>query len=430
MTETLTNIPNYSLSLGRGQGERDYNIHTLPNGLRIIHLPTDSEVVYCGYAVDAGTRDEKPSEEGIAHFCEHMTFKGTARLKPLHIINRLELVGGDLNAFTTKEDTFYYAAVLRQHFNRAVDLLTDIVFHSEYPQHEIDKEVEVVCDEIDSYRDSPAELIYDEFENEVFQGHPLGHNVLGESNRVKTFTTEDCRRFTERLYRTDNAVFYVAGNIDFPKLVKRLESALSTCTTTGEKPIRPTGFSFVLPQERVKTIEADTHQAHVMIGSVISDEMDNYRIPLYLINNILGGPAMNSRLNLSLRERRGLVYTVESVMTSYSDALLWSTYFGCDSHDIRRCRHLVEAEISRVTGRQLPITGLEKAKRQLKGQLALASENRENFAIDMAKQYLHKGTLKDINRLCKSIDAVTPEEIHSMMQRFFTEDKLMTLIMK
>lgn len=407
-----------------------YNTHTLSNGLRIIHLPTDSEIVYCGYAVNAGARDEKPSEEGIAHFCEHMTFKGTASLKPLQIINKLELVGGDLNAFTTKEDTFYYASVLRQHFNRAVDLLTEIVFHSEYPQHEIDKEVEVVCDEIDSYRDSPAELIYDEFENEIFKGHPLGHNVLGESSRVRTFTTSDCRSFTERLYRPDNAVFYASGNIDFPKLIKRLETALSDITFVGRKEERQLGLCFAMPEESSKAIDADTHQAHVMTGSVISDEMDNYRIPLYITNNILGGPAMNSRLNLALRERRGLVYTVESVMTSYSDALLWSIYFGCDAHDVRRCQRLVEAELRRLTDSALSVTALERAKRQLKGQLALASENRENYAIDMAKQYLHRGTLKSTERLCKSIDAVKPEEIHAMMQKFFGKNKMLTLIYK
>ena len=405
-----------------------YNTHTLSNGLRIIHLPTDSEIVYCGYAVNAGARDEKPSEEGIAHFCEHMTFKGTASLKPLQIINKLELVGGDLNAFTTKEDTFYYASVLRQHFNRAVDLLTEIVFHSEYPQHEIDKEVEVVCDEIDSYRDSPAELIYDEFENEIFKGHPLGHNVLGESSRVRTFTTSDCRNFTERLYRPDNAVFYASGNIDFPKLIKRLETALSDITFVGRKEERQLGLCLAMPEESSKSIDADTHQAHVMTGSVISDEMDNYRIPLYITNNILGGPAMNSRLNLALRERRGLVYTVESVMTSYSDALLWSIYFGCDAHDVRRCQRLVEAELHRLTDSALSVTALERAKRQLKGQLALVSENRENYAIDMAKQYLHRGTLKSTERLCKSIDAVKPEEIHAMMQRFFGKEKVFTLI--
>lgn len=424
----MTNFPNNSLSLGRGQGERGYNTHTLSNGLRIIHLPTDSEVVYCGYAINAGSRDEKPEEEGIAHFCEHMSFKGTAKLKPLQIINKLELVGGDLNAFTTKEDTFYYAAVLRQHFHRAVELLTDIVFHSEYPQHEIDKEVEVVCDEIESYRDSPAELIYDDFESEIFHGHPLGHNILGESSRVRTFTTDDCRHFTGRLYRPDNAVFYAAGNIDFAKLVKRLESALSDIDIATEKNERKLGFCFTMPNESSKIIESETHQAHVMTGSVICESIDDYRIPLYLINNIMGGPAMNSRLNLSLRERRGLVYTVESAMMTYSDALLWTIYFGCDGHDVRRCQRLVEAELRRLTDSALSVTALERAKRQLKGQLALASENRENYAIDMAKQYLHRGTLKNTERLCSSIDAVKPEEIHAMMQRFFTKDKMFTLI--
>ena len=200
-----------------------YNTHTLSNGLRIIHLPKQGEVVYCGYAINAGSRDEMPGEEGLAHFCEHMTFKGTAHRSPIQIINTLELVGGELNAFTSKEDTFYYAAILKQHFTKAADLLTDIVFHSTYPQQEMEREMEVVCDEIESYRDSPAELIYDEFENEVFAGHSIGHNVLGEKETVRNFRHEDCARFTRRLYRPDNSVFYVVGDIDFLRLVKGLE---------------------------------------------------------------------------------------------------------------------------------------------------------------------------------------------------------------
>ena len=201
-----------------------YNTYTLDNGLRIIHLPSDSQVVYCGYQINAGTRDELPGEEGLAHFCEHVTFKGTERRKAWHILNCLESVGGDLNAYTNKEGTVYYAAILKEHIARAVDLLSDIVFHSTYPQQEIDKEVEVICDEIESYNDSPAELIYDEFENILFKGHPLGHNILGTAEQVRQFTTEDALRFTRKLYRPDNAIFFAYGDIDFKKLVKLLKT--------------------------------------------------------------------------------------------------------------------------------------------------------------------------------------------------------------
>jgi len=203
-----------------------YNTTTLPNGLRIIHLPSSSPVVYCGYQIAAGTRNELQGEEGLAHFCEHVTFKGTERRGALQIINALEQVGGELNAFTNKEDTTFYAAIHRDHLRRAIDLLTDIVFHSQYPQAEIDKEIEVICDEIESYNDSPAELIYDEFENILFEGHPLGHNILGQAEQLRTYTTEDALRFTRRHYRPDNAIFFVYGDVEFCQVVKLLKKAL------------------------------------------------------------------------------------------------------------------------------------------------------------------------------------------------------------
>ena len=201
----------------------NYNTYTLNNGLRIIHKPSVAQVVYCGYQIAAGTRHELPGEEGMAHFCEHMTFKGTERRNALQIINSLEQLGGDLNAFTNKEDTTFYCAIQKEHIAKAVSLLTDIVFNSTYPQHEIDKEVEVICDEIESYNDSPAELIYDEFENMLFEGHPLGHNILGDAEQLRTYKTEDALRFVRRNYRPDNAVFFIYGNVEFKKIVKLVE---------------------------------------------------------------------------------------------------------------------------------------------------------------------------------------------------------------
>ena len=209
-----------------------YNTYTLSNGLRVIHLPSASPVVYCGYEIAAGTRDEEPGEEGLAHFVEHVTFKGTARRSSLQILNTLERVGGDLNAFTQKEDTVYYAAILKEHLPKAVDVLTDIVFHSTYPQTEIDKEVEVICDEIESYNDSPAELIYDDFENILFEGHPLGHNILGNAERVRKFTTEDALRFARKYYTPENSIFFAYGDVEFEKLVRRL---LRTPPQRGER---------------------------------------------------------------------------------------------------------------------------------------------------------------------------------------------------
>ena len=330
-----------------------YNTYTLDNGLRIIHLPSDSKVVYCGYQINAGTRNEEPGEEGLAHFCEHVTFKGTERRKAWHILNCLESVGGDLNAYTNKEGTVYYSAILKEHIARAVDLLTDIVFHSVYPQAEIDKEVEVICDEIESYNDSPAELIYDEFENIIFKDSPLGHNILGTAEQVRSFKTEDALRFTRKLYRPDNAIFFAYGDIDFKKLLRLLKKSFlseerrvkSEETTFGDR--RESQFNspeaqaqFNIQHSTFNTqhsfegqtivMQKNTHQAHVMIGTRAYDVNDSRRMPLYLLNNMLGGPGMNAKLNLALREHNGLVYTVESTMVAYGDTGVWSIYFGCD----------------------------------------------------------------------------------------------------
>lgn len=403
-----------------------YNTHQLSNGLRIIHLPAEGHVVYCGYEINAGTRDELPGEEGLAHFCEHLSFKGTAHRRAWHIINRLESVGGDLNAFTTKEDTVYYAAILREHTARAADLLTDIVFHSTYPQNEIDKEVEVICDEIESYNDSPAELIYDEFENTIFAGHPLGHNILGEAARVRSFTTADALRFTRRYYRPDNAVFFAYGDIDFQRMVRMLEQATSDLSKGQEPTPRNTALPPYQAQELVR--KRGTHQAHVMIGNRAYDIHHPLRMALYLINNMLGGPGMNARLNVSLREHNGLVYTAESSMVSYGDTGLWCAYFGCDPHDVNRCRRLVKKELDRLIENPVSETKLKAAKKQLKGQIGVACDNRESFALDFGKSFLHYGWEKDITSLYRHIDAVTAADIRRVAADLFPSDRLTTLL--
>lgn len=405
-----------------------YNTYTLDNGLRVIHLPNTSKIAYCGYQINAGTRNEQPNDEGLAHFCEHVTFKGTKKHSAAAIVNKLESVGGDLNAFTNKEDTVFYAAVPKEHFAKAVDVLSDIVFNSVYPQTEIDKEVEVICDEIESYNDSPAELIYDEFENLVFRGHPLGHNILGSSDRVRQFTTADALRFTHEYYRPDNAIFFVYGDIDFKALIKTLHkltpSSQSKETIVDDAKV-PQG---TLPQQTI--IHHDTHQAHVMIGNRAYSATHPLRIALYLLNNMLGGPSMNARLNVILRERRGLVYTVESNMTCYGDTGLWSVYFGCDPHDVSRCIRLVKSELQRYIDKPLSAQRLQSAKRQIKGQLAIALDNNENFAIDFGKSFLHFGDEKDVAKLYARIDSVTAEQIQQVASEIFCQDALATLVIK
>ncbi len=411
-----------------------YNTCTLSNGLRVIHLPSTSHVVYCGYGVAAGARHESENDDGIAHFCEHMSFKGTQRRKAFHIINALERVGGDLNAFTNKEDTFFYASVMNDNLPRAVDLLSDMVFHSVYPQQEIDKEVEIICDEIESYHDSPAELIYDEFENLVFSGHPLGHNILGEADRVRCFTTADAHRFVDEYYRPERAVFFAYGNVDFDRLVKCLCKAHGSIvaiekTDKGEFITISSALSDKFAGQTVVE-ERHTHQAHVMIGNRTFGIRDPRRIALFLLNNILGGPGMNARLNMSLRERNGLVYTVESSMASYGDTGLWATYFGCDPHDIKRCIRLVKRELDRVRLYPLTDSQLANAKRQLKGQIGIACDNRESFALDFAKSFLHYGWEKDVERLFCQIDNVSASDIQQVAQTVFDPSRLTTLIYK
>ena len=439
-----------------------YNTYTLDNGLRIIHLPSDSKVVYCGYQINAGTRNEEPGEEGLAHFCEHVTFKGTERRKAWHILNCLESVGGDLNAYTNKEGTVYYSAILKEHIARAVDLLSDIVFHSVYPQAEIDKEVEVICDEIESYNDSPAELIYDEFENILFKGSPLGHNILGTAEQVRAFKTEDALRFTRKLYRPDNAIFFAYGDIDFKKLVKLIGRALAddgsgklaeeklpqisqitqisgdenSITTeksvSSVKSVEPKNYPSVGEEIAGQTIviQKNTHQAHVMIGTRAYDVNDDRRMPLYLLNNMLGGPGMNAKLNLALREHNGLVYTVESTMVSYGDTGTWSIYFGCDEHDVKRCLRLVRKELDKFMQKPLSDAQLKAAKKQIKGQIGVACDNRENFALDFGKSFLHYGWEKNVDRLYEQVDEITAAQIQAVAQELFDKDRLTTLIFK
>ena len=404
-----------------------YNTTTLSNGLRIIHLPSASPVVYCGIGINAGARHEVPGEEGVAHFCEHTTFKGTRRRTALQILNCLENVGGDLNAFTNKEDTVFYAAILKEQLPRAVDLLCDIVFCSQYPQQEIDHEIDVICDEIESYNDTPSELIYDEFENLLFRGHPLGHNILGTREQVLTYTSQHARRFTSRYYRPDNAVFFAYGDVDFSRLAKSLEKALANSVWAAASPLPlPAAQTYSDAQPTAPTPHTH-HQAHVMLGTRAYAYNDVRRLPLYLLNNILGGPGMNARLNLSLRERNGLVYTVESSMVSYSDTGLWSVYFGCDHHDVKRCLRLVRRELDRTMQQPLSDRQLKAAKRQLKGQLTIACDNREQLALDFARNFLHYDEERDITDLLLRIDAITAQQIQEVAQDLFRPDHLQLL---
>ena len=428
----------------------NYQTTTLSSGMRVIHLPSTSTVIYCGIAVKAGTRHEQEGQEGLAHFCEHLSFKGTARRSAVQIINAIEGVGGELNAFTNKEDTVYYCAIQKNHFRRAVDVLTDIVFNSDYPQHEIEKECEVVCDEIESYEDSPSELIFDEFENYLFKGHPLGHNILGTAEKVRSYTHDDVCRFSRQWYTPDNSIFFASGDIDFHRLVRMLEAAeerrthfpvstdrvKSSCTLDippvwmdmkGTLP--PTSGEGSTGVETTPLIfHRGTHQAHVMMGGRAYAADDGRRWALYLLNNILGGPGLNSRLNLSLRERHGLVYTVDSSMVSYGDTGAWSVYFGCDPDDADHCQMLVRRELDRMMEKPLSKTQLAAAKQQLQGQLAIAGDSREQFALDFAKNFLHTGKMRDLTDIMRHIGSLTAADLQQVAVQLFHPDRVLTLI--
>lgn len=401
---------------------------TLSCGLRVIYEHKPSAVLYCGYVVCAGTRHEAPSDSGMAHFIEHMTFKGTNRRRACHITNGLERVGGDLNAYTTKQETVYYATVLKQDFKRAADLLTDIVFHSTYPQHEIDKEVEVICDEIDSYKDSPSELIFDDFESRMFPNQPLGRDILGSAERLRSYTTADALRFTHQYYHPQNAAFYVYGDIPFRQVVQTLERLLPASDFSEEfiTFVQPTPVPTAQANEQI--VHKDTHQAHVLVGGPTFAGTDDRRFAMVILNNMLGGPGMNSRLNLSLREKAGLVYSVDAYLNTYPDTGFWNVYFGCDAHDIKRCRRLLERELVRFIEKPLTTSQLHAAQKQLCGQIGISTDAAEGYALAMGKTFAHYNRHRDVAQLIEDIQSVTAEELQKVAAEVYDPQRLTTLI--
>lgn len=400
------------------------NSLTLDNGLRVVYAPSPTNTVYLGLALDAGTRDEKDGESGMAHFAEHLSFKGTDRRTSRQIITYMESVGGDLNAFTGKEETVYYCTCQKEHFNRAMDLLFDVVFHSKYPQEEMDKEVEVVIDEIESYNDSPSELIYDDFEAMLFQGHPLGRSILGNAERLRAYKTEDVQSYASRLYVPSNAVLFVYGNVSEKEILRRIpDDVLSEAgqrIVTDETILRP-----YAPLSKV--IEKDTHQAHIMMGARAFGGTHPKHLALFLANNILGGPGLSSRLNLALREKRGLVYTVESTLTTYTDTGVWAIYFGCDHHDAEKCKRIVKRELQRLCDAPLSEKALNAAKRQIIGQIALSYDNFESVAIGMGKRMLHYGRTQTKEQFIDRIQALTAEQVWDAAKEIFTPENLTIL---
>jgi len=410
--------------------QQAFTTYTLPQGLRVVCAPGQTDVVYLGVAVGAGTRHELPGESGMAHFTEHMSFKGTRRRSARQVLSAMEGVGGELNAFTGKEETLYYCTCLRPHVARAIDLLLDIVFQSIYPQEEMNREVEVVIDEIESYRDQPSELIYDEFESLLFPGHPLGRNILGDAETLRKFRSADMQRFASRLYRPDGMVLYVLGNVKPEKILRVMEQNITRYDCQHNTlclPTRHVVFADTARDASNIVRKMGTHQAHVVVGAQAFGGSDPRHLHMYFLSNLLGGPAMSSRLNLALRERNGLVYTVESNCTAYTDTGVWSVYYGCDAADRARCRRLVAHELARLTDKPLSQRALDAARRQLKGQIGISYDNFENVAIGMAKRCLHYGDTLSRQELFERLDAITPEDLLSTAQTVFSPDRLLTL---
>ena len=400
--------------------------HTLKNGLRIIHHPSNSPISYAGFAINAGTRDEEVNTFGLAHFVEHMLFKGTSRRKAWHILNRMENVGGELDAYTTKEETFVYSTFMEEHFPRAFELLSDLIFNSRFPQHEIDKEVDVIMDEINTYEDSPSELIFDEFEDLLFKGHALGHNILGDKDTLLTFTTETGLTFLRKYYTPSNIIFFSMGKTPFRSIVKRAEASLSTLIlpATEHKRIPP------LPYKQAETItmEKDTHQAHVLLGSQSFGMHDKRRTPFFLLNNLLGGPGMNSRLNIALREKHGLVYNIESSTAPYSDTGVASIYFGTSPSNQKKALRLVHQELDKLRQTPLNERQLSALKKQSIGQLAIASDNRESRFLSMGKSFLHFNRNETQSERYERIQNTSAEDILQVAQTVYNPDNLLTLI--
>ena len=419
------------------------NSLTLDNGLRVVYAPSPTNTVYLGLALDAGTRDEKDGESGMAHFAEHLSFKGTDRRTSRQIITYMESVGGDLNAFTGKEETVYYCTCQKEHFSRAMDLLFDVVFHSKFPQEEMDKEVEVVIDEIESYNDSPSELIYDDFEAMLFQGHPLGRSILGNAERLRAYKTEDVQSYTSRLYVPSNAVLFVYGNVSEKEIMKQIRkedppqpslqggrASINRLSghigSTSYSPPYREGLG-VGPVSGSHIIHKDTHQAHIMMGARAFGGTHPKHLALFLANNILGGPGLSSRLNLALRENRGLVYTVESTLTTYTDTGVWAIYFGCDHHDAEKCKRIVKRELQRLCDAPLSEKALNAAKRQIIGQIALSYDNFESVAIGMGKRMLHYGRTQTKEQFIARIQALTAEQVWDAAKEVFNPENLTIL---
>ena len=403
----------------------DYQVYTLPNGIRLLFKHAASTITHCCFIVNAGSRDEGKNQEGLAHFIEHLLFKETERRNTNQILNRLELVGADLNAYTTKEYTCIHASLLNQHLERTVDLFEDILFHSTFPEEEQEKERGVILDEIASYLDQPEEAIQDDFEALLFKGHPIGENILGTPESVAKLSTADIRQFMAANNSTEEMIFAVFGDYDFKKVVRLCEKYFGSVphnnpTKKRVAPIANTGGYHVF--------DRPISQTHCIIGNQAYPSLHPNKYGLLLLNNLLGGMGMSSRLNLEIREKHGIAYTIESNYTSLTDTGIFSIYFGTDSEKAVKASKLVHKELKKLRDNKLGTLQMHQAKEKFIGQIALAEENRMSLIISMAKSLLDYNYIDSLQQVFDKINAVNAGQLLDISNEIFDNDRMITLV--
>ena len=403
----------------------EYNFLELKNGIRIVHKPVKSEVAHCGFIVKTGSRDEKNDENGITHFIEHAIFKGTTKRKAYHILNRIDNVGGEINAFTTKEKTSIYASFTKPHFERALELLTDILFNSTYPETELKKEKDVIIDEINSYLDSPYDQIYDDFEELVFKNHSLGKNILGTVKSVKKIDRKKILSFIQENYRTDQIVFSIVGDFPFKKIEKLCRKYLDEIPEKINQKERLPFNSYKPIQTELKK---DVYQTHCIMGNIAYGAHHEYKNGFILLNNILGGPAMNSRLNMGIREKYGFTYNIESSYTAFSDIGLFYLYLGTDQKHITKSIKLVNRELKILRDKKITSSQLQKAKQQIIGQITLSEENNCNVMLGMGKSILVYNKIEGLKETYNKINEITQEELLAIANQVFDKKQLSSLV--
>ena len=405
----------------------DILFHTLNNGIRLVHRRINGLVAHCGIIINAGSRDETEKEHGIAHFIEHMLFKGTSKRKAYHILSRLEDVGGELNAYTTKEETAIHASFLKEDYERTIELISDITFNSIFPEKEVEKEKDVVIEEINSYLDSPSELIFDDFEELIFADQPIGRNILGTPESVKEFSHRKIADFISKNYLTDEMVFCSVGNIPDEKIIRLFQKYFSVKSSQRES--HNTNTELIYKPASI-TKKKDTYQNHCIIGNVAYDLKDPRRVGLFLLNNILGGQGLNSRLNLSLREKNGLAYNVESSYNPYNETGVFSIYFGTDAKLLDKSLSICMAELKKLRTAKLGTIQLNKAKNQMKGYLARGYENHESLMLGLGKNLLVFNRIDSFEELCHQIDNVSSADLLNIANEILEPSMLSTLIYK